>query len=497
MLLPESKSHFSFSYLFAGLIAILLLLVAYIVSGNYFSLDEPNLLWEIKKNLSSTAFRVKYLQEGRPLDGLFTIALQTLAGTLENLKYLRILSVGLLFTFCVQAGRYFLKKGLEPSNVYLIGLMVFCLPGFSVYMCWAECASLLFSVIVSFYAGTLAMRALEKHLNKPPLETSRHWFYLIAAGLLQLVSLCDYQSLALVFVVPAFFAILMHPEVPARNKVWFLACFVFTFFVIILAYLKLYAFILDAYHIQMVERGTLSLHPLEKILWYKNILLEASRLHLLLLKPVFLSGIFSLILLILFIIDVYKKRFSDLIFLFIFCTLVFFPHLLIKDSWGASRNFGLIGFLLIIYISIRVRNWLSLRSGLMTGLLTMIFFGILVLNIREGWTRPQEEDYTVLKDFIKKLPPPGNKDLNIEVRLPEWDMHSKRSVLKSYYDEYNDPVFLRRWAIDPGIKVLYLERYPEASTGLIEKYFKIKILETSEPFSSSEDSSHFNLNLNY
>jgi hypothetical protein len=483
-----------FLWIFCGLF---LALTCWLISGNYFSLDEPNLLWEIRKNMAGKTLFHKYISEGRPIDGLITIGLQAMIGTLEGLRYMRMLNVLLVFLFCLQVFSQLEKTRIGRQYAFLLSAMIFCLPAFSVFICWAECTSLLFSAILSFYAGTLALQALGKHIGMPEPGLRKERLYLAGAILLQLVSLMDYQSLALAFVLPIFFRLLIVENIPSRNKIWFAFIFSSVFFASIFIYMKCYDFLLSTLHVQKVARGGFTHSPLQKLPWYGEILSEASKLHLLLLKNTYIPRLFSCLLLLAIGRDLYKKRFTDLFFLLGSCTLVFFPHLLIEDSWGASRNFALISILFSFYLVLRFSELFNLRSYVLTATVSLFFVTFLCINIQEGWARPQESDRAHLAAFIQGLPELKSEKMRIDVGLPAWNMHEKHSALKAYFDEFNDPVFFRSWAVDPAIKVMYQDRYPALQASKIDSCLIISIRDKFAAFGGQTEPAHYCLDLNY
>jgi hypothetical protein len=174
--------------------------------------------------------------------------------------------------------------------------------------------------------------------------------------------------------------------------------------------------------------------------------------------------------------DLLRKKFMDLFFLLVFIIFVFFPHLIIQESWGASRNFTLIEVILVLYLMIRLSELIPIRSAVVAGLCGFIFIGLMAFNISVGWVKPQVQDADRLRTFVQTLPALGGNDFAIVVIPPVWDLHEKTSPLKVYYDEFNDPLFLRRWPIEPGIKMLYLQQHPGLPATEIEKHIHVKII---------------------
>jgi hypothetical protein len=476
-------------------ILLILAFICTLVFRNYFSLDEPNLAWDLQKGLSETAFKTKYISEGRPFDGLITIGFQTILDTLDKLKYMRIFTVLLIFLFCIQLFLFLKKSGLGKELSFLTAILVFALPGFSVFICWAECLSLIAALLLSFLAGSLAAKAFSKYLNKPALPSGKNTAYLAGAVVLQVIAMLDYQSLALAFVLPGFITLLLAGDIPARNRFHFFLYFSFVFFLSIAVYYKVYLNLLDHYHMNMVSRGKIGDHAFAKLVWFKGILIEAGKLHLLLFKNKIISYFFCWIVTVFLIRDLIRKKFFDLFLLTAFIVMVIFPHLIIQESWGASRNFTLIQILLVLYLMIRISELIPIRSAAFVGFCGLIFIGLMSFNISEGWIKAQVQDCERLRAFVQTLPVLAGNDLEIEAVPPAWNFHEKNSPLKAYFDEFNDPLFLRRWPIEPGIKMLYLQQHPGIPVADIEKHIHLKIIPSINAYSPIEAGKTYRLDL--
>jgi hypothetical protein len=194
--------------------------------------------------------------------------------------------------------------------------------------------------------------------------------------------------------------------------------------------------------------------------------------------------------------DIYKKRFADILFLLLFCTWLFLPQLLLDDNWTASRNFTLISVLFVFYMLNRIFEFVPYPSYTIAAVAGLFFVGLMLFNCYEGWVKPQQEDYAGMKSFVDKLPPLNGQDISVVVVPPAGDLHERKSALIHYNDEFNDPVFFRIWPIEPCIRVMYKEKYPEIPYSQLNNQVKISTVTGSDKFSPEVPGKLFNLDLN-
>lgn len=464
-----------------------------LVFQNYFSLDEPNILWELRSGIGWTHFYKLFIADGRPVYGWLQLKAIAAAGTLADLKFLRIISIIFTFLFCLQIFTYLKKGGIETTVAFIIAALVFSLPGFSVFIGWAQQYPHHLSSMLSFYAGTLVANVFAFRLGEAKLSRSTENRYIFFAALLQLFSLFLYQSMALAFVVPAFFLLLLKPEVSVKNRIRFFASFALVFFIILAIYYKSFQSMLHSTGVGMTARGTSEgISIFNKISFFTAVLKEASKLHLLLVKNTLLNNLFSSLLLFIVIRDLVKKRFLDLIFLLIFAVLLFLPHLLIAVSWGASRNFALISLILVFYAVMRLMEVIPQPSALTAMLVSTVFIALMFMNIGEGWVKPMKKDYTRMHDFAEKLPAIATDTLFVKVIPPPWNFHEKKSFLRYYYDEFNAPEYYRIWPIAPSLKCLYQDTHPGIS---MDKINKLMLIDTvNSPVFVNKSAVELNLN---
>lgn len=464
-----------FNRVYAIYSSLVIITLSFIVFQNYFSLDEPNILWSLRSGKGWTEYFYNFVADGRPIYGMFQLSAIEGMHTLANLKFLRIISIIFTFLFCLLIFNYLKKKGVQPTIAFIMAAMIFSIPGFSVFMSWGQQYSHHFSSILSFYAGMLTVSVFSSRLGEQPLSRSKENIHIGAAIVLQIISLFIYQSMSLAFVLPAFYSLLFKPEVSPKAKIRFFWSVVLIFFITLVVYYKLFQSVLHSSGIGMTVRGSREGYDLQgKVHWFIiHILKEAGKLHLLLMKNALLSGVFVFLLIAILIRDLIKKRFLDILFLFIFSVLLFLPHLIITVSWGASRNFALISSIFIVYMVIRIFEVLPSPNLPVSLLVSSAFVVLMCINIGEGWVKPMKKDYAFLYGFAQQMPVISTDTLYVKYVKPEWDLHEKKSFLRMYSDEFNAPEFAFQWPIEPALKCLYQDTHPGISMEMINTYIKI------------------------
>jgi hypothetical protein len=459
--------------------ALVLITLTCIVFQPYFSLDEPNILWSLRSGKGWNGYFYSFVADGRPIYGMFQLAGIELAGTLGNLKFLRIISILFTFLFCLLLFHYLKKKGVQPTIAFIMATMIFCLPGFSVFMAWGQQYSHHFSSLLSFFAGILTVAVFDKMLGEKSLSKSRENVYIITAVILQIVSLFIYQSMSLAFVLPAFYTLLLKQDALPKAKIRFFYSVVLIFFISLILYYKLFQSVLHSSGVGMTARGSREGYDLfDKVHWFTiHILKEASKLHLLLMKSSFFASLFSFVLIGILVRDLIKKRFLDILFLFAFSVLLFLPHLFITVSWGASRNFALISSIFSVYMVLRIFELLPTPNQFVSILVSSVFAGLLFINIGEGWVKPMKKDYAYLSKYAAHLPAITTDTLYVRYVPPRtWSFHENNSFLRLYSDEFNAPEFIFLWPVAPSLKCLYQDSHPGISMETINTFMKIDTL---------------------
>jgi hypothetical protein len=477
-------------------ICIVLLTVITLALQPYFSLDEPNVLWALRNGQGWSGYFLRVVAEGRQLLAYIQFNALECSETFENFKYVRIITIILLFFFCWMIFDFLRKKHVHTSTAFLIAILTFSLPGFTVYIGWTLDTHCI-SILLSFYAGMLVSRVYEKILGETPLSKSKENGYIASAVSLQLISLFIYQISALVFVIPAFFTLILNAGSPSKKRIQFFVVTSIVFMICTIIYYKLFQSSLRSYNISISARGTIA-EPniLSKLNWFTGVLKDASKLHLLLLKNEMLSSVFSLGIAGILIRDLIKKRFLDILFLMLFALLLFFPHLIIAESWSASRNFVFISLIFVFYAIIRLFEMILPFSESLAAIVGLAFVGMMCINLWEGWVKPMKQNYNTIRQFAADLPDVKKDTVFVKFILQPMNMYEKKSFLRQYSDEFNAPIFFRDWAIEPGLKCLYQDTHPDIALEKINKLIKVTEQLKTDSIYGGFDTHHFLLKLN-
>ncbi len=457
-----------------ALVIFTLTALGFLLAKPYFFLDEPNILWEIKRGIAWENYFNRFISEGRPIYGWFVIKGLSIAETLSGVRYLRILSVLLTFIFCSLIYGFLKEKKMGDVSAFLISTLIFCLPGFSVFMVWSECFPQHVSSILSFCAGVLTVKVFGWMVQGERISKTKESFYILVALVLQVISLLNYQGLALAFILPGFFVLLLNSGVSMSLKLRFTKYYILIFFLSLGAYYLVYKSMLGSNQLEAASRGKMGTDFAFKLKWFCGIFMEASSMHFLLFKWFLVRYLTAFFIFYILLRDAYKKRWSDLFFLFTFCVLSFLPHLLISESWGASRNFVLMSVLIVFYAIVRCVELFPFFKTQKALFFTIPFLIISFLNINYAFVEPVGSDYKYLKEKVAEIPLIKQDTISVTFTIPPFDMHSKNSFLRFYMDEFNVSPFSFEWPVAPAIKCFYSKLHPQVSIDQIETYLRIK-----------------------
>ncbi len=463
------------NFLYCCFAFLFFLVIAFILHQDYFFLDEPNVLWDIKKGVAWEHSFGRALSEGRPLSGWLQLTTLTLLGNFSNLYYQRIICVVFVFLFCFLVYRFLIKQQLANSIAFLIATLTLCLPGFTIMIGWAECAWIPISTAISFLAGTITLEVYRPQLEGKE-DAGKKTALLFLAILIQVISLFNYQGSALSFLLPGAFVLLLNPTAPPRVQRRFFLSFISIFLIGMVAYYALYKSLVNSYHLGTIDRARLNFNLVKKIPWFLHVCFEASKLHLLLSKLFLVQHLLSATFLFLLGRDLYKKRWASVGFLLLFSILSVFPHLLLQESWAATRNFLLMSLLFTFFTLVRLSELLVVLQNKWAALLALPFVLLFIIQLKQAVVRPFNEDYAALRKKTESLPSSLTENMIVQVKIPGFEKYSKNSGFRTYRDEFNVSPLAFSWPVDPAIKLVYSELHPDIPISRIEQYLRIEIV---------------------
>ena len=152
--------------------------------------------------------------EGRPIWGVIADAAFSAAGTIDNLRYVRIISVAGIIALALVLYWALVRSKLGRTPAALIAVLVCTLPPFQAYASWAVMLHSSWTALLAGCASLLTVAAVDAPRRLRPER-------LIGATLLLLVALLTYQSAAMFFWV--FLAVALVGAVSDPARAWRLA----------------------------------------------------------------------------------------------------------------------------------------------------------------------------------------------------------------------------------------------------------------------------------
>jgi hypothetical protein len=166
-----------------------------------FSDDYP-LLWMANGGGPSIQFGKNIIEtgavNGRPFAGLLTSWFFSAAGTIDNMRFVRLFAVVAIVALALLLHWALVRSGVKPLLAALIAVLVASMPPFQVWASWTLLFSVPFGALAAGGASRLAVAAVD---GPRRLRTDR----LVGAAGLLIAALLTYQPAAMFFWV--FFAV--------------------------------------------------------------------------------------------------------------------------------------------------------------------------------------------------------------------------------------------------------------------------------------------------
>ncbi len=200
--------------------------------------------------------------EGRPVWGVVANAAFSAAGTIDNLRYVRIISVAGTIALALVLYWALVRSKLGRTPAALIALLVCTMPPFQLYASWTVMLHASWTALLGGCASLLTVAAVDAPRRLRPER-------LVGATLLMLVAVLTYQSASMFFWV--FLAVALVGSVTDSKRAWRLAR---THFAVAVAALAL-AYLVYKVCIWLVgpdapgaDRGALTNDVAGKIEWF-------------------------------------------------------------------------------------------------------------------------------------------------------------------------------------------------------------------------------------
>jgi hypothetical protein len=470
---PRLRAHLSASR--GQLVAIALAvfgMFASVIVIPYANGDDYPFLWMAISGKPTTQFGKSILDatsaEGRPLLGVLDQLGFSAAGTIENLRFVRLFAVlgvvalGMLLQWAL------VRAGIKPTPAALIAVLVCSLPAFGVYVAWTTSFTTPWSAALAGGASMMTLWAMD---SPPGLVLDR----LVGAATMMLAALLIYQPTAMffwVFLAVALVGARFDPRRAKRLVVWHLglgaACLALAY-----AILKLSLHLLgnDAFG---GSRSHLSHDVSGKLSWFfRQPLYRSLNLFDLTPTPGFAAVVVAVaaggILLWLFTRGSRPLLYVGLGLLLV--PLTYLPDLLAEESWAAYRTEDALSALLALYFCVGalglwlvLEGWLGPRISTRSLDLTrsaayvsaFAFVGVSAFLAAQNVTvliaEPQILEVKLIRSQVATRIPTGAQRIGF-VQIPP----GGGATTQVEYDEFGYPSTQRSWVSRPEVYLILRE----------------------------------------
>jgi hypothetical protein len=433
--------------------------------------DDYSILWMADTGEPSAQFGKNVLDAnaigGRPFAGLLVSGFFSAAGTIDNLRFVRLFAIVGIVALALLLHWALVRSRINPTVAALIAVLVCTLPAFQVYGSWAV---LFFSPLAALLAGGASLFAVAAVDGPRDLFPDR----LVGATGLLLAALLIYQPPAMFFWV--FFAIALVGAVNDSGRALRL---VRTHFgvagvALALAYLelKLTVHFMGANTIG-AARSSITTDVVGKARWFFEQPLYRS-LNLFDLTPSrWFAGLVATVAAGGILLWLLRRAARPLVYVVVGLILIplsYLPNLVVEDTWPPFRTQVALSSLIALYACLGVLGiWLTLRGWLQPRLSgrALIVAGRLALagaaafvgasaffaakNMTTLIAEPQMTELRLLRNQISALPPGVPR-----VAFVETDYYGGMTNLV-VYDEFGLASSVRPWALEPAVDLILRE----------------------------------------
>jgi hypothetical protein len=433
--------------------------------------DDYSLLWMAVSKEPSVQFGKTLFDAnattGRPLMGLLDQWFFSAAGTIENLRFVRLVAVVGILAIALLLHWALVRARIDPIPAALIVVLVCSLPAFQIYAAWTTLFSQSFGALLGGAASFRALRAVD-----PPRSATLD--RVVGAVALLLAGLLIYQPAAMFFWV--FFAVAL---VGSRHDAERAARIVRMHAAVAGIALALWYVVLEA-SIHLIgnnapgaTRSKLTHDPVGKIGWFLHEPLFRA-LNLFDLTP---TGWFAAVVAIVAAggMALWLKQHSPrpLFYGAVALCLVplsYLPNLVVAESWAAIRTQLATSSLIALYACLGTMSiWVSARDALRAHAaervsstieaavlaLAVVFVGASAVIASKNLTllvaEPQMTELRLLRSQVAALPANTH-----HVAFVETDWYGGMTNLV-VYDEFGLATSVRPWALEPAVDLILRE----------------------------------------
>jgi hypothetical protein len=405
---------------------------------------------------------------GRPFSGLLIQWGLSAAGSIDNLRFVRLLAVLSIVVLAVVLHVALVRSHVKPVPAALAALLVCSLPAFQVYSAWAVLYSSPLGAVLAGAASLFAVSALDA-----PRALARD--RLVGAVALLFAGLLIYQPAAMFFWV--FFAIALAGVVDDFDRSWRVARMHFGVGVaaLVLAYLEIkFTVLVMGSGTTGAGRNHLSHDISGKAGWFFHEPLYLS-LNLFDLTPSRLLAVFVALVsaggILLWLVRHGARPLLYVAIGLVLIPLTYLPNLVVEESWAAYRTQVAISGLIAIYFFFGAAAlWISFRDWLRPRVsrgqlviaersaigLSALFVAVAVLiaakNVTTLFAEPHSTEQGLLRSQVAALPPHVSRLVFV---LTDWYGGLSKQV---NYDEFGFASSVRQWSVGPAVDLILHEQ---------------------------------------
>lgn len=426
--------------------------------ADYAYLDEIHQLWHNQDHSNLHMF----LTQGRLLTGLLFDKFFRSLSSIEQLKWLRLFSLGgwvlttwlwsMLFT------QWARQLGLKDATLWLGNLFVICSPAVAIYIGWASCMELFLGVGAALLGGHILFQALLKEEARTKLPVTM----MLAALAMGIISLFIYQTAYGAFLLPFFLYFVKTRGKLDRTLITALG----VYFVTYVVYYFLFKYSLQAYGVPASDRTGISLDVLRKIgFFFSGPLPQAFSLNWLYSSSNIISQVLYILLFLLWVVSVFRtgkgiptaRKVAYTVGVLILLALIYLPLMIAKENFSSYRTLfavSLAVFLLVVEDVFSLVKSESARRKAMFALTAVVLItGI--YNYQVQFINPLKKEYAVLSNYFRRHYTADK--LTVHFIRADRKFFTALYGTKVVKDEFGAPSSSRDWVPEPLIRQFITE----------------------------------------
>lgn len=451
--------------------------------ADYVYLDEIHQLWHNQDHSNLHMF----LTQGRLLTGLLFDKFFGSLSTIEQLKLLRLFSLGgwvlntwlwsILFT------QWARRLVLKDATLWLGNLFVICSPAVAIYIGWASCMELFLGVGVALLAGHLLFRPLMKGDERTRLPITPAF----AALALGIISLFIYQTAYGAFLLPFFLYFVKTRGKLDRRLSIAVGVYFFTYVV----YYFLFKYSLQVYGVPASDRTGINLDILSKIgFFFSGPLPQAFSLNWLYSSSNLVSQALYILLFLLWVVSVFRtgkgappvRKITYIVGVLFLIALIYLPLMIAKENFSSYRTLFAVSlgvFLLLVEdVFSLIKSDSTRRKAMLALTAAVLITGI--YNYQVQFLNPLKKEYAALSNYFRRHYTADK--LTVHFIRADRKLFTALYGTKVVKDEFGAPSSSRDWVPEPLIRQFITEM-----TGSREAAARVTIVqyESREQFMQS------------